>query len=278
MLGQQLQTHYQGLIDMANQTIATVQEKQRDASRSFTPIIQDQMRPAYLACEAEAGPGQYKRMKTIMINHVTQYREAMFRAATSNVQQMLDAMCKEVRQQLEEAIAEKHGSIMRDYLAVLIGAEAAQTKGLPRMERLLRAEMVPLLEVVDDAFKVIYEKPPAKPEPAQSEPAEQPPERAASESTWTMSVKNEDVPAALAAQEDSHAEPDDPSDELNDDQDDNQEMQDAPPAEEPAEEQVDEDEKPSLQELEQQGSNLVQADPGATVADDRMFIKPEPGV
>ncbi|KAK0668719.1 nuclear GTPase SLIP-GC [Cercophora samala] len=268
MLGQQLETHSQGLIDIATQAITTIQERQRDASRSFEPVIQDQMRPAYDGCTEERGPGSYKRMKALMIDHVTRNQEVMFRTATGNVQQALDGMCKEIRQQLEDCIAEKHASIMRDYLAVLIGAEAAEHKGLPRMERMLRAEMVPLLAGIDEAFKILYEKPPAKPEPAQAEPAVSKIEAAqtgpvVNDASQDTSVKNETFSDASAVQE-GHAVADDS----------NEEMQDAPAV---GEHQL-EDRKPLLEELEQQGSDLAPANPGATVADDSAFIKPEPEV
>ncbi|KAK4171913.1 hypothetical protein QBC36DRAFT_349977 [Triangularia setosa] len=124
MLGQQLETHSQGLIDIVTQA--------RDANRSFTPVILDQMHPAYDGCIKERGPGSFKRMKAIMIDHVTRNREAMFRTATGNI-----------RQQLEDCIAEKHATMLRDYLA---------------LERMLRAEMLPLLAGIDETFKVLYEK------------------------------------------------------------------------------------------------------------------------
>ncbi|KAK4199425.1 hypothetical protein QBC40DRAFT_349451 [Triangularia verruculosa] len=258
MLGQQLETHGHGLVDIANQAVATMQERQRDASRSFTPTVQEVMRPAYDGCTEERGPGSFKRMKAIMIDHVTRNQEAMFRTATGHVQEALDAMCKEIRQQLEDCIAEKHSAIMQDYLAVLIGAEAAEHKGLPRLERMLRAEMVPILAGIDEAFRVLYEKPPAKPEPAQLEAAKQDP--AVSDAPGIMSIKNEDV-------QEGSSRPDTPS----------EEMQDAA-AGSPFEEEQVEDKKPSLEELEQQGSSSAPSNHGVPVADDRTFIKPEPEV
>jgi hypothetical protein len=55
MLAQQLQAHTQRTLDVRGAVLALAQELQREANRGFTPVIQDEMTPAYDGCVAERG-------------------------------------------------------------------------------------------------------------------------------------------------------------------------------------------------------------------------------
>jgi hypothetical protein len=55
MLAQQLQAHGQRVADMRGGVLALAQELQREANRAFTPVIMDEMVPAYEGCVAERG-------------------------------------------------------------------------------------------------------------------------------------------------------------------------------------------------------------------------------
>lgn len=55
MLTQQLQAHLRRLNDVRTSLLALIQEMQRDANREFTPLIQQEMTPAYQGCANERG-------------------------------------------------------------------------------------------------------------------------------------------------------------------------------------------------------------------------------
>ncbi|KAK3954249.1 hypothetical protein QBC32DRAFT_384967 [Pseudoneurospora amorphoporcata] len=179
VLAQQLHTHGQKVAELPDALNAIVQDLQRDANRSFTPTIQTQMESTYQACAEERGPGCFKRMKDIMVGHVGAHRMTMFQAATRVVQDQLDLMCREVKKRLQDEADDLHDILRRDYLGALIGAEVAGRKGLPRAERALRAEMVPLLQKIDPVFAPVVKGEPEEPEKVE-EPGRKE-ERAASE-------------------------------------------------------------------------------------------------
>lgn len=64
MLTQQLRGHSQSVADMKASVLGLAQELQREASRSFTPVIQGEMTPAYEGCVAERGTSMHHRNRT----------------------------------------------------------------------------------------------------------------------------------------------------------------------------------------------------------------------
>ncbi|KAM7199901.1 nuclear GTPase SLIP-GC [Naviculisporaceae sp. PSN 640] len=152
MLNQQLQTHNQSLSEVPNLLIQVVRELQRDANRSFTPVILEKMIPAYEACVEERGPGSFARMKEAMLSHVTRARSSMFRDATNAVRTQLSEMCRQMKRELEDRVSNLHARLSQDYLSVLVGADARAIAQMPRAERLLRSEMAPLLARADAVF------------------------------------------------------------------------------------------------------------------------------
>lgn len=87
-------------------------------------------------------------MKTHMINHVETQRHGMFVRSTESVKTELQALCERVEQAMRAQVLDIYNLLARDYLAVLVGVEpgnARQAPGLPSPERLLRAEMLPVL-------------------------------------------------------------------------------------------------------------------------------------
>ncbi|KAK4163169.1 hypothetical protein QBC43DRAFT_67836 [Cladorrhinum sp. PSN259] len=159
ILADQLNVHFQRIADLKGVATAQWQERQRDANRGFTPVIQEEMMPAYTGCVAESGPGSYKRMKDIMVEHVNTHKQSMFVNATTSVRRQLDQMCDAVRETLDASIQDIHNRLAADYLPVLVGINAAQIKGLPRMERLARAEMIRVLPESDKYFGVLFGQP-----------------------------------------------------------------------------------------------------------------------
>ncbi|KAK4236644.1 hypothetical protein C8A03DRAFT_16733 [Achaetomium macrosporum] len=157
MLSQQLQAHSRLVTDIGPAVLALAQELQREANRAFTPVIQDEMVPAYEGCVAERGPGSYMRMKNLMITHVTVRRGSMFRNATNVVQEQLEDLLSRIQDYIEKQLQDIQAQLTRDYLAVLVGTDAL-SKGLrpPRVELMLRAEMAPMLAKTDEAFAELF--------------------------------------------------------------------------------------------------------------------------
>ncbi|KAG7287089.1 hypothetical protein NEMBOFW57_006592 [Staphylotrichum longicolle] len=158
MLSQQLVAHSQRIADVRAAVLGLAQELQRDANRAFTPVIQDEMMPAYDGCVAERGAGSYMRMKNIMVTHVTNRRGPMFRNATDVVQRQLEQLCDRIQQDMEAHVQEMRARLARDYLAVLVGVDvgAIGAQGPSRVELMLRGEMVPLLARSDGVFAEVF--------------------------------------------------------------------------------------------------------------------------
>lgn len=119
-------------------------------------------------------------MKDIMEAHVGTQRMSIFQAATRVVQDQLGVMCRELKKRLQDEADDLHDILRRDYLSALVGSEVANRKGLPRVERALRAEIVPYLQETDPLFAPVVKGEPEEPEKVE-EPEEPKQERAASE-------------------------------------------------------------------------------------------------
>ncbi|KAH6855788.1 hypothetical protein B0I37DRAFT_365794 [Chaetomium sp. MPI-CAGE-AT-0009] len=156
-LNQQLEAHSHRILDVGVTILALAQELQREANRAFTPVIQEQMMPAYEDCVAERGPGSYMRMKNLMLAHVTDHRGSMFRVATNAVQEQLEEMCHKIGEELGASIQELQARLARDYLSVLVGVDASSVGlGPSRVELMLRGEMEPLLRKADRFFAELF--------------------------------------------------------------------------------------------------------------------------
>ncbi|KAK2040434.1 hypothetical protein LZ31DRAFT_634095 [Colletotrichum somersetense] len=153
MLNDQLRTHTARLKEIPAMIRTVVQELQREASRGFHPVIQQEMQPAYDICVAESGPGSYARMKSHMVNHVENSRHTMFRHSTDSVKEQLQELCSRVEHEIAQQVQDIYNLLARDYLAVIVGVDNnAKHTSLPRSERLLRAEMRPILETTGQWF------------------------------------------------------------------------------------------------------------------------------
>lgn len=86
-------------------------------------------------------------MKTHIINHVETQRHGMFVRSTESVKTKLQALCKRVEQEMRTQVLGIYNLVARDYLAALVGVESnnVQAPGMRSPERLLRAEMLPIL-------------------------------------------------------------------------------------------------------------------------------------
>lgn len=155
MLDQQLQSHQRAFAELPTKISAIIQEHQRDANRSPTPIIAQDMQPAYTTCVNEAGPGTYMRMKGHMATHVDSAKDTMFQHATDNLRGLLSAMVAQIRNELVNMILlVVHKEISRDYQAVLVGGDTQNFSTLSRDERMLRGEVLIFLGEAENTFNM----------------------------------------------------------------------------------------------------------------------------
>lgn len=153
VLEQQLQGRKLRFGDILTKVSDIAQEMQKDANRSFTPVIAQDMQPVYTICNNEAGPGSYMRMQNHMASYVDNARDTMFKHATDNVADQLKAMCDQIRQELNTLILQgAYQQTSGDYQAVLVGSNKQNFSTLSRAERILRVEMLLALEEADTAF------------------------------------------------------------------------------------------------------------------------------
>jgi hypothetical protein len=101
MLKTQIHNYEQAFKDLGILLVTQMTELQREANRDFTPTIANIMHTVYDNCTVERGPGQYKRMKEFMRDHVEQERHRMFHEAVKTVEKHLDAMCKALQESME---------------------------------------------------------------------------------------------------------------------------------------------------------------------------------
>ncbi|KUI60678.1 Nuclear GTPase SLIP-GC [Cytospora mali] len=157
MLNQQVRI-YTVAMEAAPAALRTaITERQRNANREFTPVIQEAMQHAYDVCTAERGPGSYARMKTAMQSHVDTARHTMFAQACNTVKNDLEEMCKDVGKAMMVLVDDLFVKLEKDYLAVLIG-EDTETEGgnVPWAERMLRGEMQKYLAEADSWFAGLF--------------------------------------------------------------------------------------------------------------------------
>ncbi|XP_062582804.1 uncharacterized protein LOC134244562, partial [Saccostrea cucullata] len=77
-----------------------VTERQRDANRVLTPVVQENMTPTYDACAAESGPGAYQRMKDGMAAGIDRGKIYMFDDASRNLLQELEQIKVQVTEKV----------------------------------------------------------------------------------------------------------------------------------------------------------------------------------
>jgi hypothetical protein len=153
----QIVTYEQLFADLNQVLIGRMTELQREANRDFTPTILNIMHAVYERCADEHGVGSFKRMKEHMLNYVTQCRFQMFDDATLTVKRHLENMCKALEEVMEQKADEIFIKMEVDYKRVLGGGHVQFDQGavLPKAERVLRAEVMEILQSVDAQFEPI---------------------------------------------------------------------------------------------------------------------------
>lgn len=95
-------------------------------------------------------------MKAAMNSHVAQERHTMFQSSAENVQTRLSVMLKELGVYMNDKADEVYIAMRRDYSSVLGGGEVPQNDEiLPKTQRLVRKEMMRIVDSVEKVFKRI---------------------------------------------------------------------------------------------------------------------------
>ncbi|KAL9601801.1 MAG: hypothetical protein Q9219_002291 [cf. Caloplaca sp. 3 TL-2023] len=153
MLSHQILVYEQILKDAAASEKNAIISTQKDINREFVPVIENAMTPSYSWCNAESGPGQYKRMKDYMMNHVEQERQTMFQNSVDEVKRQLDKMVRTSEDRLADKTDEVFIQIKRDYRSVLGGGEVSQGEVIPRVQRQVRKEIKKTIDGMEVTMK-----------------------------------------------------------------------------------------------------------------------------
>lgn len=148
MLQQQIAVYRDVLKDAMDETKGKITEQQREINREPEPHLQLSMLHAYAICVAEAGPGQYNRMKVHMTSQVGQTKDTMFDDCINHIRDLIKKMLRGTREHLLEKVDEVYLAIEREYTSVVIGQDTRASGALPREQRVLRKNV---LEIVDGA-------------------------------------------------------------------------------------------------------------------------------
>ena len=174
MLQQQVGNYENVLKDLSASVKETINTNQKEINRQFVPIIEQAMAAAYEACVEErgkrpcafrslsepeltgTGTGSFARMKAAMNSHVAQERHTMFQSSAENVESKLNVMLKELEVYMNDKTDEVYIAMRRDYNSVLGGGDVPQNgEILPKTQRLVRKEMIRIIDGVEKVFKKI---------------------------------------------------------------------------------------------------------------------------
>ena len=172
MLQQQVGNYENLLKDLSAAVKDIINTNQKEINREFVPVIEEAMAAAYEACVEErgkpscshpdghplikTGTGSFARMKAAMNSHVAQERHTMFQSSAENVKSRLSVMLKELEVYMNDKADEVYLAMRRDYNSVLGGGEIPRNgEILPKTERLVRKEMMRIIDGVEKVFSKI---------------------------------------------------------------------------------------------------------------------------
>ncbi|CAI6329371.1 unnamed protein product [Periconia digitata] len=140
--------------DKVNDFLTIISDFNREANREFVPVVAYAMEEAYKKCVDEAGTGSYMRMRDHMTSHVEVHRYKMFTTASQTVIKSLTMMCDRLEKCMSTNANGIFASVRASYLRAFSGLQVSQNVR-SRSERILRAELVALLNQTDELFEPI---------------------------------------------------------------------------------------------------------------------------
>lgn len=89
--------------------------------------------------------------------HVDQERHVMFQESADEVQKRLKKLVQSVEETMSNRVDEVFIAMRRDYRSVLGGEEVAQGQVLPKAQRLMRKEVLRIIETVESLFQKVVD-------------------------------------------------------------------------------------------------------------------------
>lgn len=87
--------------------------------------------------------------------HVDQERHVMFQDSADEVQQRLQALVRSVEEIMNQRVDEVFVAMRQDYRSVLGGNENVEGEVLPRAQRIMRKEVMKIIEGVEQMFNKV---------------------------------------------------------------------------------------------------------------------------
>ena len=161
MLEQQLENYEHNFKEDSTATGLKINEKQKEINRQFVPFITNVMTPAYIGCveergkfldlmlhfdtDVDLGPGSFKRMQSLMLDHVIASRNTMFKASCAAVKKELNKVLREAKDDLNTAADMVSEEISRDYRSTFSGTDLKPGQALPKWHRDMRKAVLAVL-------------------------------------------------------------------------------------------------------------------------------------
>ncbi|KAF8215798.1 hypothetical protein K438DRAFT_610937 [Mycena galopus ATCC 62051] len=83
--------------DMLTDAIEKITVAQRDGTRSFNTVLQQEMTPQYQHSFQQSGTGAFARMKTSNVSHLEEHGEAVFHSINMHIEKLLDDALAKVK-------------------------------------------------------------------------------------------------------------------------------------------------------------------------------------
>ncbi|KAL9612851.1 MAG: hypothetical protein Q9167_002583 [Letrouitia subvulpina] len=155
MLSQQLPIYDNIFKDISASLCGNVNNGQKEINRRFCPIIQTAMGPAYIACVDECGKGSFARMKGHMNDHVEMERYKMFQKTAEDIKSQLLQLVNEQQEFLSDRVDNVFILVRRDYRTALGIDQSSQEQLIPKTQRLMRQDVLAIIEGVEKTFRRI---------------------------------------------------------------------------------------------------------------------------
>ncbi|KAK7952370.1 uncharacterized protein PG986_008098 [Apiospora aurea] len=148
MLKPQLDAHIQSIRDLQDTYRSDITQRQREASRDFTPEVKEAMAIAYSKSAEQKGPGSFARMQKIIDDHIVENDREMFDKATKQVQKSLYRMTNKYQNDMVATVDNTVDSMVSDYKNCIM------KRDLSVASIAVRREIIRIISKVDDEFRL----------------------------------------------------------------------------------------------------------------------------
>ncbi|KAK8083456.1 Nuclear GTPase SLIP-GC [Apiospora saccharicola] len=154
--GQVRAYHIQGIKDLVDIFRSKIEKKQREASRTWTPKVQEAMRSTYEKCLKHKGRGAINKMRKVMNTKIVENGKRMYTAVTKQVKDSLTEMIDEFAKEIEPMVDNTIESMTSDYRSCITRRDE------PVAPREVRREILRIISNTDEEFRRRYISAPGK--------------------------------------------------------------------------------------------------------------------